>query len=621
MRIIYIITIVFFISFSSKGQTYEYGKVSVEELSMKSDPVFPEANAVILHREEKTNVGYHREFYQRIKIFNEEGYDDATFIIPPGEYKLEGATYTLVDGKVVKTDLPKDQVFKDEVVKDVKIKRLTFPNLSPGCVIELFYKTDVGTDSDLYLQMPIPIRQVSLEITNRTRIKYSIVQNPRAFLNVIRNEDGASTKIKARDVPALEDESFVYDIDMYRAKIMMKLTGVQDLLKLSSLKDIVISLYEDDDFGRQVVPKSVYKKEIQAIVGEETNQLEQAKLIYEFVKEDIEWNNRIGFVPRNGTRETFRKKEGNIADINLMYISMLRSLDIPAYPVLASTKSNGVPLNPTIESFNYLMAGVKYGGKTYLVDAGSTKATFEKIPKHLLNWQGALIKKSGEIQWQDLTRPTFSDANVMAQVTIDEDLNSTGSATEMNTGYFEIQLRNQVKDGSENDREDLVSHQASGLEVSNIEVDQSTKGRFNISYDFETETGVEAIGDKIYISPLFYLGLSENPFKKDSRMFPIDFGFPMRRQHLISFNIPEGYEVESLPEGIMMSLPQEIGSFSYQISASNGMIQVRTKSQINIFVLPAEIHLDLKQFYSARMDKESEKVVLRKIKETTSAEE
>ena len=44
--------------------------------------------------------------------------------------------------------------------------------------------------------------------------------------------------------------------------------------------------------------------------------------------------------------------------------------------------------------------------------------------------------------------------------------------------------------------------------------------------------------------------IDENPFKQEKRDYPIDFKYPIHDSYTITYNIPQGYVVESIPEKI-----------------------------------------------------------------------
>ncbi len=595
------------------AQLYKFGEVKMDEISAQKDFKFPEADAVILYRSVEVQVGEYVIVKERYKILTENGYDYATVSIPyPNVQKVEGATYNIVDGKIEKTELNRKLVFEDEVVKGVKIRKFTFPKVSVGSVLEFKYKATRSTVSDIDMQYNIPIKKLNLIIRNNTETNYKILQNPRSFLLVSRKQSGKTTTITASDVAPLEEENYVYDMDLFRSKIQFKFTGFQDFLKLSSFEDIGKFLLELDDFQRTFKAIKSYDDDVEALLGGEKDQEKQAKLIYNYLKKEIKWNGRYGFISdNNSSRDTFKKKEGDNGDVNGLFISMLRSIGIEADPVLASTKANGIPMTPSVEAFNYVLATAVINGERKVFDLAQDDSSYRMIAEKLLNWQGYVLKDKNNLFWIDLTKTAFSSKDTMINVTIDEDLVVTGDAREKSTGHYSMDIQSYVEDLSEKNIKNIVPYETSNCMIDEVAIDSNddVNNVTTVSFDFEMENVVDEIGDKLYVSPMFFMGLEENPFLKEERKYPIDFGFPKRKRGIIKITVPEGYQVESIPQSLSIRLPDNLGSFSLNLSQNANFIQIASKYEINTSVFPFDRYLDLKAFFKARIEKEAEKIV------------
>jgi len=132
-------------------------------------------------------------------------------------------------------------------------------------------------------------------------------------------------------------------------------------------------------------------------------------------------------------------------------------------------------------------------------------------------------------------------------------------------------------------------------------------------YSFEIDEGVDMVGNEIYFSPLFFHRLTENPFKLKERNFPVNFVYASREKKMINIKIPEGYQVTSTPEPIKISLPDQMGSFLFNISVTEGGLNVISTFEINSAIIPEFKYAELKEFYNQRVLKETEKVVLTKM--------
>ena len=152
---------------------------------------------------------------------------------------------------------------------------------------------------------------------------------------------------------------------------------------------------------------------------------------------------------------------------------------------------------------------------------------------------------------------------------------------------------------------DLVSE----LELKNL---KDSSKPVSMSYDFEKEGAVEIIDGDIYLNPMFFLGMYENPFKLDERNYPINFVHPYLHRKIININLPEGYTVTSVPEALNISLPDGLGAYTFNIAKADGKLNLVCSMTMKQAVVPALYYETLKEFYSQRVAKESEKVVISK---------
>tara|TARA_R110000737_G_scaffold181442_5_gene204956 strand:- start:62 stop:625 length:564 start_codon:yes stop_codon:yes gene_type:complete len=133
------------------------------------------------------------------------------------------------------------------------------------------------------------------------------------------------------------------------------------------------------------------------------------------------------------------------------------------------------------------------------------------------------------------------------------------------------------------------------------------------SLSFINDEQIEVIDDKLYFNPLLFLSLNENPFKLDSREYPIDFNYPSSSKVSITYTIPDGYKVESLPEKITIGLPDKIGTFNFAIKQNGNLLQVVSTTKIQEALIPAFYYESLKEFYNQMVLKQTEKIVLSRV--------
>ena len=131
-------------------------------------------------------------------------------------------------------------------------------------------------------------------------------------------------------------------------------------------------------------------------------------------------------------------------------------------------------------------------------------------------------------------------------------------------------------------------------------------------FKFEGEDMVEVLGDQMMFKPLFFKALTENPFKLDERMYPVDFGTPFEIKNRIGISIPEGFEIVSVPETLAIGLPEDLGVYKFVVKQQGNSIMITTIMQVNTSVYPAYQYEYLKEFYNAIVNKCAESVVIKK---------
>jgi hypothetical protein len=82
---------------------------------------------------------------------------------------------------------------------------------------------------------------------------------------------------------------------------------------------------------------------------------------------------------------------------------------------------------------------------------------------------------------------------------------------------------------------------------------------------------------------------------------------------MVTVNLPEGYKVESIPEPFALGLPDNLGSFKYNISALGTKIQLVIDTEINESIVSPIYYEALKEYFRKMIEKEAEQIVLTKV--------
>ncbi|KAA5826315.1 DUF3857 domain-containing protein [Algibacter amylolyticus] len=668
MRIITILSFLL-ISGTTFSQDFKFGKVSKEELQEQVNPLDSAANATYLYKNRHTFFQYSQgegfqqitEVHERIKIYNQEGFEYATkqirLHVNGGSKEkisgLKGYTYNLISGKVEDFKLTKDGIFDSELNKYVNQIKFTMPKITPGTVIEYKYRIEspfISNVDDFIFQEDIPIKKLEAKfeapeyfnfkvntkgyllikpIVSSARDKITFVNKSRsdATTTAVRTDYSSSSleyKINEAtyslsNISALKNEPYVNNMNNYRSSVKYELSYIKfpnSAIEYYSTtwEDVVKKIYESSSFGAELDKKGYYEKDIDALIGSVSDPAKRAALIFNYVKTNMKWNGYYGYYTDNGVRKAYKEQVGNVADINLMLTSMLQHAGLRAYPVLVSTRQNGVPLFPTREGYNYVVSYVKFDDGGVLLDATSEYSVPNVLPFKALNWQGRIVAEKGGSTLIDLYPNEQSKNNIAMMLTLNNNGDIDGGFRSVKTNHKALSFREKYIDVNKEDYLEKLENKYNGLEISDYTVknDLDLSKPVMESYKFTKESQADIIGDKIYFSPLFFLRTSENPFKIEKREFPVDFGYPSNTSYRVIITIPEGYKIESLPEPGVFTLPDNLGMFKYNITAQSNKVQLAVETQISTSIISPIYYDALKAYFSKLVEKEAEQIVLTK---------
>jgi len=618
-------------------------RINKDELAQKTHPQDSTAVAAYLYKHGKTwyelvdNYWVMvTEVYSRIKIYKKDGYDYANPKIDfysgskrAKGYFSEANTYNLVGGTVEKTAMKTDSQFEETLQEDYTRKKITLPNVREGSVIEYKYTIRTpyfGEFRDFYFQYGIPANDVRYDVWipeyfyyNVYKVGYITIDTSisQTVLNKKTQTKESYINYTAKNIPPIKDEAYVTNIDNFTGIVKYELAAIgmpnqQPEYYATDWKTVAKKIYEHEKFGRELRFNSYFEAAIDPLIPKTATETEKITAIFDYVKAYMNWNGENSYMCDTGVKKAYEAKVGNTAEINLMLTAMLRYAGLDANPVLVSTRANGVALFPTRYAYNYVIAAVKTGDKTLLLDATSKYAQPNIMPTRALNWQGRLIKKNGDTEEIDLMPKTNSKESISIVAEMAANGTISGKVRDQYWDYEAFIFREKYGNTQQESYLEELEKNYKGITINDYKVTNQKEATKPLveEYAFTHNLVTDNINGKIYFNPLLFLTHTVNPLKQETREYPIDFSFPRQDKYTIILKIPPGYKVESFPQPISISMEQNIGSFKYNISAADTTIQVSVTFDINYSSVSPDYYKTLKDFYQKMIEKQNEKIVL-----------
>ena len=636
---------IFAVSFNALAQVEEFnfGDISIDDLQMQH--YAPDSGAVAVYLLDKGSAYMNQndgnmflDVHVRIKILKEEGLEfgnvSLRYIRGSSDIsRLKASTYNLVDGKVVETEVKRKDWLDETITDDLKEKKVSFPDVRVGSIIEYSYTKKAGNLINLpgwVFQAEIPVRYSEFYIKLPSYGKYQ--QNFQGYISPAYREFNADVNhLVMKDVPALKREPYISTLENYRSRIgyeikSLSLPGYATETYMSNWDEINKTLYESETLGDVFYNTGTLRQIYPEDKGWSANK-EDLIEIYEYIRDHFKWNERNSYHVVDRSKKLWEEAEGDNADINMTLGQFLNKAGFTVSPVVLSTRRHGYinPIIPLVRQFNYLLVCVELDGEKILLDATDKFRPYNTLPARVMNGNGLLLGKT-QGQWISLNNNNERDAKtVSGEFSLNEDdvlqgkinINFDGlAASRIREGIYEKLEKASTTEASdeedEGDDEDLEEYQAGEIENLEVQNGDNPNETLKVSYDFTIEENPTVMGDKIFLSPVILKTAKENPFKLETRLYPVELPAPVSDTYIFNFQIPDGYEVEEIPASQNLALPNGGGRYMFVTGVQGNTVQLMIRLQLQKTQYLPEEYPALRELFNLIVMKQEEQVILKK---------
>jgi hypothetical protein len=647
----------------------KFGKVSLQDFSLSVRSFDTSAEAVVIadigntsfegNNRGKGDFSLVYKRFKRIKIISKSGFDVASeeFIVYSDGYDeekltdLKASCYNIENDKVMETKLDDKSVFTEKIDRYRTRKKFTIPAVKEGSIVEVSYtiKSDFYTHLRPWnFQGEHPILWSEYEVHIPKFFNYVVLsQGDQNFLAHTTKSEGKTYNIRVdggtgatdfysvntedlvarwvkKDVPALKEESFTTTIFNHVARVEFQLNYIQFSENgnrqnyLSDWTTASEKLLKSESFGVALDKDNHWMSEaLNPLIVGIHDDVEKMRKIFSYVRDNISCKDHDALYANETLKTVFKNKSGNVAEVNLLLVAMLRHENIDADPVVLSTRDNGYPsvVYPLMERFNYVVCTAHSGDKVYYLDASRPVLGFGQLAIDCYNGPARVINKEKPFAVY-FEADSLKEAKQTAVMIFNDEKGKATGSFESTLGYNEsFQLREKIKKMNERDYfKDLQTNYGSDFALENTGIDSLSKYDLpvKIHYDFNIKSGGD--DDIIYFNPMLSERYKENPFKAAERKYPVEMPYRIDELYTFSMEIPDKYEVEELPKSAKVAYNESEGSFEYLIQKDQTGIQMRCRLKLNKANFLPDDYGALRDFFGFVVKKESEQIVFKKKK-------
>lgn len=630
-----------FTSFLALAQVEDFPKITYQELSQESYDIDSTANAVVLLEKGNTHIlssdadqaymVYHT-YKVRIKILNTDGYDQANFSIPLYKFgnkfeyiqDIKGITHNIENFKITSIELENKNKFLENKSEYLKLSKFTLPNVKVGSIIDIEYtivSPDIFNFRSWNFQNTIPkLKSVyavnipavyNYNVTLKGGLELSDTKSriDKQCLSIYNTRVDCSNIIYTMEnIPAFKEEAYMLAAKNYISAINFELVEVnlpdgsrQTFTK--NWKDVDRELLNEKSFGGQIKKTKDLIELLDPNILTIADPYQRAMQVYYWIQKNIKWNYVYGKYSQSGIEDALKNKLGNTADINLALLTAMNAANLEAFPILVSTRENGLPnsLHPVITDFNYVIVGVKIDDEIIQLDATDRLLPFGQLPLRAVNGNGRIIYNKKSSDWIPISNSIISsthykfDGKMDANGVIKGQLSISKNGLEAYNKRREIQEIASIQEYQEKLDEKLTSIDIDKFDVHGLD-DVSRILLFDLDITLNTEQNPQQ--GNLFINPIFIDRTQKNPFNLDERNYPVDLGSNYSEIYEINIEMPKDIELVNSPKNISLSLPESSAKYLYKSEYKDNTLSVIQQLSLNKPIYYTEEYFGLKELFS-----------------------
>ncbi len=302
------------------------------------------------------------------------------------------------------------------------------------------------------------------------------------------------------------------------------------------------------------------RKITDSLISGKKSDREKAASIYSWVQNNIKYvafeDGMEGFIPRDANLVCHRRY-GDCKDMASILTMMLRQAKLNAYYTWIGTRSLPYTYEetPTPIVDNHMICTLLLEGKYIFLDGTDNTCVFGIPADHIQSKEAMLainekefkiitvpVMEKSENQVTDTTVISFSDKGV------------NGSIHLSMKGYYATNLQNSLTYVGDKEKEkyfrDMLSRGSNkfSLEEYRIKENPAQRNEIGVTAKFDLPDYGKTLADDKFINMNLFRPYEHEEIDYPKRKIPVEFKFKSVKKYITILQIPEGYEVDYMPE-------------------------------------------------------------------------
>ncbi|HEY6765338.1 MAG TPA: DUF3857 domain-containing protein [Candidatus Sulfotelmatobacter sp.] len=612
---------------------------------MASEPQAPGAPAIILYRQvdrDDNSHTSHEDNYYRIKILTDEGRKNADIEIPfmKGSGNVVGIHARTIrpDGSIHNFD---GQVFEKTIVKSkgarFLAKTFTFPDVQAGSILEYYFTYDLKeyslfdshwilTDNLFTKTARFSLKPYASTFENPFNLRWSWHELPAGAEQPKQGPDHI-VRMEAHNIPAFQNEDFMPPENEVKSRVDFIYSldpPERDLSKFwqqvgkkrnAALENFVGKRKPMEDAVGQIVgPNDTPEEKLRKIYAR-VQKLRNTT--YEIAKTEQEEKRNKEKTATN-VEDVWKRGYGDGTQLTWLYLALVRAAGFEAYGCWVSDRHRYF-FSPNSGESGKLDANVvlvKLNGKDLYFDPGAIFTPFGLLTWAETGTPGLRLDGNGG-SWIRTALPESSASEIQrkAELRLTDQGDLEGKLTVTYTGLEAMYRRVEQRNTDNVERKKFIEEQIKEQVPAAVELELTNKPDWNgtetplvAELDMKVPGWASSAGKRALLPVGFFTVHEKRVFEHADRVHPIYFSYPYRKIDDVTIELPDGWQVSSVPKA--RTLEGHVVSYNLDVQNGRNTVHVVRKLNIDVLILEPKYYGALRNFFQAVRTADEEQVLL-----------
>ena len=635
-----------------------------DELHMTAAPEAPDAEAIILNRDELDDDDLHmRAIYYRIKILTAKGLELGDVELPYDKRHDQrgnsigeiSARTVQPDGTVVPfTGRPFDKMLRKDADNTYSARVFSLPAVKVGSIIE--YRYTIRWDDNMF-SSPDWIVQTNLFLRKG---HFTWKPTDKELLGTRRGgrESLSERVMYAKSLPAGTDVKLTH-LATSRIRFDLDVASIPPFLMEEYMPPIRSSRYHvffyytpyydvadfwntetrywSSDAGHFAGVSDLVRRTATTAIAGAANDEEKARKLYAYVMtlENTDYTRTRTSAEEKAeiksADDVLKRKRGSSNQIAKTYVALARAAGLQANTMIVNDRSN-LMLDLNWQDFEAQLtdeiAVLTYGGAQHFLDPGSRYTPFGHLEwNHTLG--GGVLQDNKDKTKMFLPTPSeaykYSHTSRVADLQLEQDGHMTGNVTLTYEGspalrWRHVALRNDEAKLHEQMKKELERWMPGDTEVKVTAITGIDNGEVPLKVTATVDGHIgNAVGSRVMLPSAMFEAGSRPTFPHEKRDQAVYFPYAEMIQDAVRYKLPAGFMIESAPTKEQARF-QNLAVYTLSSTQAPGSITLRRDLTVGDMYFPLKDYPELRTFYNDFEAKDHGSIVLKRSTEKAELE-